>query len=65
MKSIQNKINEELERSKKLREYAFDASFENGQKIRKEQDVAFKKFNFYKNLSKAIDKENRGDKKWN
>lgn len=59
MKVIKDKINEELIKSKKLREYAFDTSFKNSFKVRQEQDVAYKKFLFFKNLNKAVEKVNK------
>lgn len=62
MKVIKEKINEERIKSAKLREYAFDQKFEVSQRIRKEQQKHWDKFNWLKKLNDAIEKERKKEK---
>lgn len=59
MKTIRNKIEQEREKSVKLR--GLDLShvpFEDAIKIRKKQEEAWNKFNFLKKLNKAMEEKN-------
>lgn len=64
MKIDYKKINDLYMKSKTLREIAIsnDLPIEQSMKIRKEQDEAYKKHKFLKGLTKARDKEKRGNK---
>lgn len=54
--ALKNKINEEIQRTVKLRDCSTDVSlsFEKGKQLKEQKDEAFKKFQFFKNLNKAI-----------
>ena len=57
MKELNKKIIEEYRKSKILRELSLEeTSFEHQQKIRKEQEKAYKKLLFLRGLEKAIQK---------
>lgn len=60
-KAINEKIYEELKKSVHLRKYSSDdrLSFDKTSQIQKEQREAYNKFNFFKNLKKAM---NEGEK---
>ena len=60
MKSITDKIKQECYKSKNLREMAWGVSYEESLKIREKQQEHWKKFNFYKNLEKAMGDKNNG-----
>lgn len=55
-KIIRDKTNQELKKSLDLRYYSSDQniSFDKAQEINKKQDEAFKKFQFFKKLSNAM-----------
>ena len=56
MKFINDMINEECQKSKRLRELACECNFEKGVEIRKKQNESYKKFVFLKNLNKEMGK---------
>ena len=55
---------EQLKKSARLRELAYDdrLKFDKQEEIRKEQDEAYKKYNFIKDFRKAINKIEKSDK---
>lgn len=58
MKALHEKILEECNMSKALRESAWiEENFKKAQEIRKKQQIHWEKFNFMKELSKALEKE--------
>lgn len=57
MRVIKDKINQEKIISKSLRGNAFDLGYEKSKEIRKIQNEHYKKFIFFKELNKAIEKE--------
>lgn len=61
MKNIQDKIKQEIKKGMILSDLAFDAPFEEAQKLRVEREKAFGKVKFLKGLNNAIKKE-KGEK---
>lgn len=57
MRVIKDKINQEKIISKSLRENSFDLGYEKSKEIREIQNEHYKKFIFFKELNKAIEKE--------
>ena len=57
MNVIQKRMREELYKSKTLRSLTFsnNISYSKGLEIRKKQDESYKKWQFYKNLNKAME----------
>ena len=56
MRLIKDKSNQERIISKRLKDNAFDLGFERSKEIRKLQDEHYKKFVFFKELNRAIEK---------
>lgn len=56
------KAREEMQKSIKLAEIAVDLnlSFEKGKELKKKQDEAFKKAQFFKNLNRAMNEVENG-----
>lgn len=59
MRALTEKINEERIKSINLREQSWGVPYEKGVEVRKIQQEAWDKFNFFKNLDKAIEKSKR------
>ena len=57
MRVIKDKINQEKIISKSLRENAFDLGYKKSKEIREIQNEHYKKFIFFKELNKAIEKD--------
>lgn len=59
MKNLNEKINDELKKSRELQQIALGANvdYKKGQEIKKEQDKHFNKWLFFKNLKGAITKK--------
>lgn len=57
MNVIQKRMREELYKSRTLRELTFsdNISYDKGLEIRKKQDESYKRWQFYKNLNKAME----------
>lgn len=55
---------EQLKKSSRLRELAYDdrLKYDKQEELRKEQDEAYKKYNFIKDFRKAINKIEKSDK---
>ena len=65
MSSIREKKYELYKKQKYLRELSMaKSSYEQKEKIRKEQDELYKKFMFYQGLTDTMDKERMGKNKW-
>lgn len=63
MKALNEQISKEYNLSRKLRESAWEQdSFEKCVEMRKKQEKHWKKYNFLKNLSEALNKEKGGNK---
>lgn len=64
MKTLKEEILKEYNLSKNLRESAWEQdSFEKCMEMREKQDKHWKKYNFLKNLSAALNQEKKGVKK--
>ena len=61
MVELSKKIIKERGISKSLREASSMVDYNTSMKIREEQEKHWKKFNFLKNLNKAIEKVERGE----
>lgn len=59
MRALIDKINQECEISKSLRQLAWNANYNDSIEIRKKQQFHWEKFNFMKELSKAIEKKGK------
>ena len=60
MRILADKIREESYIAQSLSGLSFDTNFNKSQQVRKEQEYHWKKFNFMKNLNKAINKAKEG-----
>ena len=67
MRVISDTIRKQTYKCIKLQEIASSdkVSFEEGQRIRKEQDYEYKKLQWMKNINKALDKQKRKDSETN
>lgn len=63
MKGLSKKISEEAYISARLRELASGQDYEKAQLIRKKQNEHWKKYCFFKNLSEAVEKSKKGERK--
>lgn len=61
MRQISDMINEEVIKSKKLRELALDLKPDKSKKIREQQDYHYKKFLFLKKLNKTISESKKNE----
>ena len=63
MRTVLDTIRKQTYKCIKLQEIASSdkVSFEEGQRIRKEQDYEYKKLQWMKNINKAMEKQNRKD----
>ena len=57
MRALADKIIEECNISKKLRLIAWNAEYSKSEAIRKEQELHWKKFDFLRKLSKALERK--------
>ena len=55
-KSVRDKRDELRERASKLRELIFDTNYSKGQEIIMQQDEIYRKWKFYDNLIKSIER---------
>ena len=63
MKGLSKKIFEEAYISARLKELAYEQDYDKAQLIRKKQNEHWKKYCFFKNLSKAVEKSKKGEMK--